>query len=581
MPISPPRSRTRDDVVARVSPATTAARGDAPPAPPRTRTRTQDGHAAQEEREKDAVTFRLGARRRLQMTLALAVAATIASLIHLAPVTLPQIVAIAAVTLLVNTVLTRLATRDDRHAWWFRYAFATLDVLLISAVVATFGAPGLVVLYFLVVVPYSFDRGRSLGLYCSLMSTLGFVAASALYRATAPAGTGTGGEPFGWVLATAVVFLLVATQVVPIASRLISRIRRAREVMYEAEQGRLRVRADARYSDELGQLQRSLNRMLSQLGDLIAEVQQNAERVATLSVGLARSTQQLNAAGGEFAGTASGLAQALDTQREYTSAGVRRAEETREASERLRERAEAVETEAGALMRSAASSREAIGRAAGTLVTVGERVSQTASTVRGLGEASAEIGAFVDAIARIARQTNLLALNAAIEAARAGEHGKGFAVVAEEVRKLAVESTTAARQVTTTIAGVRTRIDEAVESMDAGEREVRNVGAIALEADRALSEMLAGIERVAGVIGEATTVSRGQVSAMRELAEAIASVEQVAEEASQRARASSSVAAQHTRALEDLNGASQELAGVADVLRGRIARFETEGPGAA
>jgi len=43
----------------------------------------------------------------------------------------------------------------------------------------------------------------------------------------------------------------------------------------------------------------------------------------------------------------------------------------------------------------------------------------------------------IDLIKQIASQTNLLALNAAIEAARVGENGKGFAVVAEEVRKLA------------------------------------------------------------------------------------------------------------------------------------------------
>src|SRR2546428_11208663 len=80
-----------------------------------------------------------------------------------------------------------------------------------------------------------------------------------------------------------------------IPAPLIQRIRRARSVMGEAEQGYLAVRAAAAESDELGFLEKSFNRMLEEIGATISTVQREADEVAAFAEQLAPPAGQARA----------------------------------------------------------------------------------------------------------------------------------------------------------------------------------------------------------------------------------------------------------------------------------------------
>jgi methyl-accepting chemotaxis protein len=521
----------------------------------------------EEQREKDLVTIRLGSRRRRWAIPMVGLLVHVASMLGVVQYTWWINLLICVPALLLNEALTRHWTQRVAPPWWARYVFAAFDVLLISSPIAVLNYGSLGMIYFLAIIPYSFDQGRGIGRFTTFFSIACFMGA----RLTNAAVTGTPVEPA--IFIDALILFIAAWLVVPIASRLVRRIRRTRECLGVAEGGDLTVRAGARYNDELGFLERSFNQMLGEVGTLIGGVQRESTMVAHLTEELAASLEQLQGTGGALAGTTDELTTETRAQRTLTAAAVRRSEHANVLASDLLTRAERIETEAQSLVTEAGVSRDAIGRAADALVTVGQRVDHAARAVETLSADSEHIGEFVETVSNIARQTNLLALNAAIEASRAGEHGRGFAVVAEEVRKLAEQSALAAKQTAGMVASVRETIATVVQTMTAGEREVRDVGDVAAQAKAALDSMLSSIDHVAtGVVG-AASVSREQAAAMAELSLALQESDAVSLRLGERASEASRAGSEQRAAMHEVAGTAQELAALAERLRLAIARF--------
>lgn len=72
----------------------------------------------------------------------------------------------------------------------------------------------------------------------------------------------------------------------------------------------------------------------------------------------------------------------------------------------------------------------------------------------------------LELIKNIASQINLLGLNAAIEAARAGEQGRGFSVVANEIRKLANQSQESVAKIKNILEDINNAVQEISSDID-------------------------------------------------------------------------------------------------------------------
>jgi methyl-accepting chemotaxis protein len=526
-----------------------------------------DGALAREARVKDVLTFRIGARRRVGSAFLLGGVLAGARWFG-APAASPTLMfGLFAATLIVSLAAVLLADVLARRqgAWrpWLMPAFAVVDALLISGAVVVFGTPSLAVLYFLAIIPYSFDRGRTVGYVATLASVAGFLGASWTHARLFPASARSLNE----VLATAAMLLAAALQLVPLPARLIRRVRATRTAMARAEAGDLTVRVSTRHHDELGFLEQGYNRLIATLAGLLGTVQSEGAQVVAAAEALDRAGDGL-ARGARIArAETEAMAGALDGQRQEVGEAARRAGQAAEGAARLQQRTGDAAAEARVLAAAAGAGREAVADAAQTLVEVSARVRDSSAGVVALGEVSARVGALLDTMSRLARQTNRVALNASIEAARAGDAGREFAIVADAMRRLAEESTQAARAAGTSIGRVRDEVDTIARLLAANEQAVRDVGEVAHGAVEAFARVEAGVTRIDAVTSDASTLALAQGGALRDLAGAVVSAGRVADDAAARARGAALAMRRQGASVDEVARTARALGALAVRLR--------------
>jgi methyl-accepting chemotaxis protein-1 (serine sensor receptor) len=270
--------------------------------------------------------------------------------------------------------------------------------------------------------------------------------------------------------------------------------------------------------DELGDLLNNLEGMRLRLAQVVSNVRQGSEAVATSSSEIAQGNHDLSS---RTESQASALEQTAASMEELSSTVKQNADNARQANQ--------LATNASAVA-----------------VRGGDVVTRVVDTMKGIDEASRKIADIISVIDGIAFQTNILALNAAVEAARAGDQGRGFAVVASEVRSLAGRSAEAAKE-------IKTLINASVERVEQGTVLVDQAGTT-------MTEVVASIRRVTDIMGEISAASTEQSLGVSQVGEAVTQMDQATQQ-------NAALVEEMAAAASSLKTQAQELVSVVSVFK--------------
>jgi len=344
--------------------------------------------------------------------------------------------------------------------------------------------------------------------------------------------------------------------------------------MKKAKDGDLTAQIQDGENDEITEVCRNYNDMLSNINALVSQVRNSSQGVLGAANKIAAASEATFNASEQVAVTIDQIAKGATEQATEINDSISHMDKLAEGITFVEDDVTKVIDIANRINGLNANASKTITALNVKSGQVSETTNKVSTNINDLSHNMKEIQKILKIMIGISEQTNLLSLNAAIEAARAGESGKGFAVVANEVKKLAEQSKEFTSNINTIISSIGKKTNDIVEEVLKSNIVVNEQISAVKDTEELFKTVFSAMGDVLNNIASTEKSVANIIKSKGKVLESMENISAVAEESAATTEEISASTEQQIASAEELSGHAKELNNLSKALNMELDKFK-------